>query len=174
MKLITQSNAMALWQDVVKQAEHQCKTVLKTELESYLVSLLMRYTNKPELVKQIIATAFLEAISNRYHERFALQNLGDQCLIYAGLFPKTAEKRLVKISYFVDMGQGAYGKISQYANDIYSLLAAQFVALMDILQSIRCDQTLLPLEAYEQWEQVGSQRALSILQSYTKGVPFKK
>jgi len=173
MKLMTQSSALALWQDVIKQAERQCHISLKTELESYLVSLLMRYINKPELVKQIIATAFLEAISNRHHERFALQNVGDQCLIYAGLFPKTAEKHLVKISYFVDMGQGAYGKISQCANDIYSLLAAQFVALMDILQSIRCD-TLLPLEAYEQWEQVGSQRALRILQSYTQGEPFKK
>jgi predicted alternative tryptophan synthase beta-subunit len=173
MNVMTQSSTLVLWQDVVKQAEHQCQISLKTELESYLVCLLMRYTNKPEILKQVIATTFLEAISNQ-HERFVLQSVGDHCLIYAGLFPKTAEKRLVKLSYFVDMGQGAYGKISQYANDVYSLLATQFVALMDILQSIRSDQTLLPLEAYEQWEQVGSQRALRILQSYTKGMPFKK
>ena len=103
-----------------------------------------------------------------------MKEVGDHCLLFAGLFPRAAEKRLVKISYFVGLGQGAYSTISQCTDDLYGLLALQFVVLTDVLQSIRQGYDLLPLEAYEQWNDTGSQRALRILQEYTKSTPIKK
>lgn len=174
MNLLTNTTPLALWQDIVKQAENKCSVNLKKELESYLISLLMRYTDKPEVVKEIIATNFLQALSNHKNQRDVLQNIGDQCLLFAGLFPRVAEKRLVKLSYFVGLGQGAYATISSCANDLYDSLALQFVVLMDVLQSIPQERyVLLPLEAYEQWTEVGSQRALKILQGYTNCIPLK-
>lgn len=166
MALVTSGNALALWQETVKQAENRCAVILGQNLESYLVSLLMEYSHKPEIVKQLFAAAFLEA--QQMHNNHSLQKVGDQCLLFAGLFPHATEKRLVKINYFVDLGRSAYISISNTANDLFSSLAYQFVVLMDVLQSIRPHPDLLPLQAYEQWHELGSQRALKILQEYTK------
>lgn len=177
MKVLTNTTSVVLWQEVIKGAEDRCSVVLKDELEAYLVSLMIRFTNKPEVVKQIMATAFLNALHNGQKERYiSLQNVGDQCLIFAGLFPKAAEKKLVKINYFVDVGRSAYSRISFATNDLFGSLALQFVVLMDVLQSIRSSHDLSPFEAYEQWSLVGSQRALKMVQDYgSLGIlPIKK
>jgi hypothetical protein len=173
MNLLINESSQLLWQEVIKEAEQACAVKLKQDLEGYLVSLLVRYTNQPDIVKQVLATAFLEALQlEKYQRTASLQCVGDQCLLFAGLFPHSAQRRRVKISYFVELGQAAYSHLSGSDNDLYNSLAAQFVLLMDILQSIRQTSDLLPLEAYELWSEVKSQRALRILQSYTKAIPF--
>ena len=63
MNLLTNTSPLVLWQDVIRQAEYECSVNLRAELETYLISLLIRYTNKPEVVKEVIATNFLQAIS---------------------------------------------------------------------------------------------------------------
>ena len=173
MDLLTSTTSFVLWQDVVKHAEDRCSVTLDDELESYLISLLMRYINQPEAVKQVVATAFLHALHQTEKCQANFQRVGDQCLLFTGLFPRIAEKRQVKINYFVGIGQSAYAAISHSSNDLYSSLAMQFVVLMDVLQSIRPYSDLLPLEAYEQWNELGSQRALKMLQAYTHAMPFK-
>ncbi|MEO8402062.1 MAG: hypothetical protein ABI597_09760 [Gammaproteobacteria bacterium] len=172
MSILTNSTSIALWHDIINDAEKSCAVKLKEEIECYLVFLLMRYTNKPELTKQIIALEFLEGAMLTPHQRaLALQDVGDKCLLFAGLFPSIAEKRLVRLSYFINLGQASYVRISQKNNDLYELLSKQFVSLMDILQSIRQYTKnypdLLPLQAYELWNDTGSQRALKILKQYT-------
>lgn len=179
MKILLNSTPVALWHDIVHDAEIACSTRLREEIESYLVFLLVRYTNKPDTLKHVIATDILEGLKLGPHEReLALQGVGDRCLIFSGLFPKIAEKRLVKISYFINLGQTAYGTISKKRSDVYHGLARQFVGLMDILQSIRnysqSHPDLLPLQAYDLWNETGSQRALSVLKLYSDGaIPNK-
>jgi hypothetical protein len=172
MHLLTNNTVLALWQNTIKDAENQCSISLQEELETYLVSLLMDYTYKPEIVKQLFAASFLDAYKQRNHH--SLRQVGDQCLLFAGLFPHAAERKLVKISYFVDLGRSAYASISGETNDLFRLLAYQFVGLMDVLQSIRPHPDLLPLEAYEQWTEVGSQRALRILREYSNNGTFPR
>jgi len=174
MTLLTGHSSFVLWEEVIKFAENRCSIALKEDLETYLVSLLIRYTNKPEVAQQIFAKSFLEAMQLRHNQRTAsLQDVGDGCLLFAGLFPQAADKKHVKISYFVDLGRSSYAAISGNANDLYYSLALQFVALMDVLQSIRENSHMMPLEAYEQWSEVGSQRALQVLQAYTGGMPVR-
>jgi len=170
--LLNSSTPLSLWQNIIHEAERSCRTPLQTELEAYLVFLMVRFTNRPEMVKQIMATEFITGLNlGPHHKQTVLQQVGDKCLIYTGLFPHRAEKKLVKISYFVNLGQSAYLNISNNTNDIYGLLSKHFVALMDILQSLRLvanhSLDLLPLEAYELWMDTGSKRALSILKEYT-------
>lgn len=178
MKLLINSTSLALWHDIIHDAEVSCATALKEEIEAYLVFLMMRYTARPEIAKQIMASDFLHSLGlPRMEERdYGLQEVGDKCLIYSGLFPTLAEKKLVKISYFVKLGQTAYITISKSKDDIYGLLAEQFVDLMDILQSLRRYQEsfpdLSPLQAYDLWNETGSQRALSILKSYSNATPL--
>jgi hypothetical protein len=178
MEILVNSTPVALWHDIIHEAEISCRTPLQEELEAYLVFLLMRYVDKPHTMKQIIATQFLENLqmtSKRGELHF--QEVGDKCLLFSGLFPGIAEKRLVKIGYFVQMGQSAYGRVSKERNDLYHRLARHFVPLMDILQSVRCysehHPDLLPLQAYDLWNETGSKRALSVLKKYTHGIPTK-
>jgi len=172
MSIVTNVTPTALWHEIVHEAEQSCSVTLKEDIESYLVFLLMRYINKPEFVKQIIASEFLQSMELTPAKReVALQEVGDKCLLFAGLFPSIAESRLVRLSYFVKIGQAAYVRISKKSNDLYDHLGRQFVPLMDILQSIRqytkkCPD-LLPLQAYELWNDTGSQRALTMLKQYT-------
>ena len=175
MSLLTNENSTLLWHDVIKHAEYRSSISLKEDLETYLVSLLIRYTNKPEIAKTIVATKFLEAMQQHEFQRnSSLRIVGDDCLIYAGLFPKLAEKRHVKLGYFINLGRSAYAAITGTANDLYSTIAIQFVSMMDVLQSIPESSTLLPLEAFELWEESGSQRAFRILQGYSSSLPLGK
>lgn len=176
-KLLHSNTTLALWHEIIYQAENSCEITLKQELESYLVFLLIRFTNKPQIIKQIMAVDFLKGLKLTQHQKeAALQEVGDKCLIFSGLFPQNSEKRLVRPSYFVKLGQSAYLNISKNDNDIYALLSDEFVALMDVLQSIRCYSKsypdLLPIKAYELWEETGSQRAFSILKQYTSAIPL--
>lgn len=166
MSLLTERSSTLLWQRVLQEAQTSCSVRLEHELELYLVSLLIRHTNQPSIAKQVFATAFLDAMQREDNQRnHSLQQVGDQCLLYAGLFPKAVTRRLVKIDYFVNLGRSAYAAVSGHAGELYTELAMEFVLLMDVLQSIRQDQ-LTPWEAHEQWTLVGSQRALQTLNSY--------
>src|ERR1700722_775332 len=108
MALLHQSTSIQLWHDLVTDAEKVCDISLKKEVESYLVFLLIRYTTSPEVIKQIIATDFLQSVQlSPSLRQLALQNVGDKCLLVSGLFPTIAKKRLVKISYFVNLGQSS-------------------------------------------------------------------
>src|SRR5687767_14638118 len=101
MELMIQPTSVGLWQTVVKDAEDQCSIILKQEVETYLVTLLARYTNKPEIANQVFATTFLEALQSSENRMASLQHVGDGCLLFAGLFPRAAERKRVKVQYFV-------------------------------------------------------------------------
>jgi hypothetical protein len=98
-----------------------------------------------------------------------LRNIGDQCLLLSGLYPKRAEKRLVRVSYYVDVGRSAYHHISdcmqQAVADLYRQLAEGFIQLMDVLQAIRefNAPVLEPIQMLELWSDTGSQAAFERL-----------
>ncbi len=176
MNILVNSTSVASWYEIIHEAEVSCATVLNEELEAYLVFLLMRYLTKPEIAKQVIAEEFMAGLQLTTSQReLVLRGVGDKCLLFSGLFPKMAESRLVKISYFVNIGQSAYGTLAKTHHDLYGSLAKEFVTLMDVLQSIRHHTSefpdLLPLQAYDLWNETGSRRALSILKQYTHAMP---
>ncbi len=160
-------SVVTLWRDSVKGAEERCQVTLSEDIESYLVFLLIRFSNKPDIAKQVMATEFFKALQEKeFSRRYSLANVGDQCLLLSGLFPGIAERRQVKVRYFVDLGRSAYANISDAASDLYAALAAQFVILMDVLQSLNQRQVLLPFEAYDLWRELGSRRALAVLHAH--------
>jgi hypothetical protein len=177
MKVIVNSTPVALWQTIIHEAEIACALTLPQELEAYVVMLMLRYMNKPELAQEVMATLLMEGLNQGASKREAtLQKVGDTCLLFSGLFPGIAEKRLVKISYFINIGRGAYATVSKTSNDLYAMLADQFVSIMDILQSVgqyaHRHPDLLPIQAYDLWNECGSQRALKVLKQYTQATPF--
>lgn len=138
MKILAEATPLALWYHAVQEAEANCKIILHSELESYLVFTLIRYMTCGQLTQEAVAVSFLKGMQGSPHLRAStLQAIGDRCLIIAGLFPALAEKRPVKLSYYVKMGQLAYEIISRKKNDIFGSLAKQFVPLTAVLHSFR-------------------------------------
>src|SRR5579863_2845454 len=121
MKILTESTPTALWYQAIHEAQDNCHIILKTDVESYIVFLLMRYLDKPGLVSEVIAPRFLNGMQLKAanQRELELQTVGDRCLIITGLFPKLAEKRRVKLSYFIDLGRVAYDVISHKNNDVF-------------------------------------------------------
>lgn len=180
--LILQPTITAQWQTLVKEAESNSHLVLSEELESYLVFLLVRFTIKPEIAKSVLGLDFLHcahATGQQKHDE--LRDVGDKCLLIAGLFPGRAQRRRVHISYFVELGQSAYtvlGNMSkQKLAELYQSLGEGFVSLMDTLHGVReltgNVGTLTPLQAAELWQDTASPHALEVLRHYTNAVALK-
>jgi len=180
-ELLIHTSATAEWLSLVNDAESAAALHLDEEMQSYLVFLLMRFTGQPELAASVLAVEYLQSMQSQGrigHDQ--LRNVGDKCLLYSGLFPERAERRRVKISYFVDLGRSAYQQLSDRmehsAAAMYHHLAAAFVSLMDILQTMRTlgnrANHLGPFHAFELWRDTGSKVALRTLRETTRATPL--
>jgi hypothetical protein len=177
------ATAMAEWYDIVREAEKLLGHEVGDELESYLVNLLLRFMDKPGLASAVLGLDYLLAeqhlSSTRYH---ALRKVGDQCLLYSGLFPERAERRRLRVSYFVELGQRSYFSAAAQAGrehelaELFQHLSNRFVRLMDILHSMRSlgiERQLSLLQAVELWQDTGSEFAYKIITQHTDGFVIK-
>jgi hypothetical protein len=180
-QLILDSTPLAQWQSLVHEAQASCDRQLDEALESYLVFLLMRFTRKPHCTARVMAEDYLHAFACRRGERIGrLRDVGDHCLLFSGLFPQLAERRLVSISYFVNLGQSAYMQLSGLFDRgwslVYGQLSEAFVVLVDILHAMReldGHPVLTPIQAMELWQASGSRRCYQrISATHTRTVPI--
>ncbi|MDN5869288.1 MAG: hypothetical protein L0H73_00970 [Nitrococcus sp.] len=175
-RLILEPSATAAWHRVVTEAASDAECELDEQRESYLVFLLMRYLRRPELVRSVFALKFLQALLSRGRmRRDRLQEVGDQCLIFAGLFPEQAERRRVRLSYFVDLGRSAYSDLADAPHagsaELFHTLACTFVVLTDVLRAIRQrdgSPAMTALQAAECSLETDSALARRMLRHYTK------
>ena len=165
-RLILEPTPQAQWQALVHEAQASCHRHLDESLESYLVFLLMRFADRPYCTARIMAEDYLKSQSLHGEQRAGqLREVGDHCLLFSGLFPQLAERRLVPVSYFVNIGQGSYRQLSTVLDrgwsSVYSHLSEAFVVLMDILHAMRGlggETVLTPLQAMDLWQDTGSRR----------------
>jgi hypothetical protein len=165
-RLILEPTPLAQWQALVHEAQTACHRQLDESLESYLVFLLMRFSDRPYCTARIMAEDFLKSQSLRGEQRAGqLREVGDHCLLFSGLFPQLAERRLVPVSYFVTLGRGSYQQLSAVLDrgwsSVYSHLSEAFVVLMDILHAMRGlggETVLTPIQAMDLWQDTGSRR----------------
>ena len=105
-ELILEPTPQAQWQALVQEAQSACDRCLDETLESYLVFLLMRFASRPQCMARIMAEDYLNSQTLTGEQRAGmLREVGDHCLLFSGLFPQLAERRLVRVSYFVNIGQ---------------------------------------------------------------------
>jgi hypothetical protein len=174
--LVLEPTITAQWLGLIQEAESHSHQVLHEDLESYLVFLLVRFTEKPELAKSVLAMDYLQAFNDSASQSARLQDVGDKCLLMAGLFPERAERKRVHISYFVELGQGAYSTVADLSQmemaKLYHALCKGFVGLMDILHVARelAGQPLSLMQAETLWSDVKSLHALQLLRRHTQGV----
>jgi len=165
-RLILDPTSQAQWLSLVHEAQARCDRRLDETLESYLVFLLMRFTRKPHCMARVIAEDYLQSFACRHAERIGrLRDVGDHCLLFSGLFPQQAERRMVSIAYFVNIGRSAYlqlsGMLDQGRAMLYRHLSGAFVVLMDILHAMReldGHSPLTPIQTMDLWRDTGSRR----------------
>ncbi len=115
-----------LWQALVREARADMGAPLDEWRESYLVFVLLRYQRDPFLLARAQALAWLHAWQQAGTLRAdALQEVGDHCLLIAGLFPGLAERRRVQVDYFIELGRGAYRELAECGRSSTTALFAQ-------------------------------------------------
>jgi hypothetical protein len=140
--LILHPTDISQWHALVNEAQAATRLILNENTESYLVFLLMRFSQGPKLIESVVALDFLESMRKpRPLKVELLKEVGDKSLLFCGLFPGLAEKRHVSLSYFSDLGQAAYLTVGELQEkqtaDLYMQLSAQFITLQQILQAMR-------------------------------------
>ena len=174
-KLVIHPTSISQWYALLNDAQKHFNLKLPEETKSYLISLLIRFTDQPNFVNSIIAADFIRSCNSlgqlRHHR---LQLVGDHCLLFAGLFPGIARRRRVRISYYANLGIGAYSSLAvsvkgRETAKLYAELGNSFVAMMDTLFAIReidgNGQSLDLLQAKELWQDIGSIHAYKALRS---------
>jgi hypothetical protein len=176
--LVLQPTDTAQWHALVAEAQQACQLHLEEPLESYLVFMLMRFTGRPDLAARAMALEFLEAQPESTQQPDKLRDVGDKCLLFSGFFPQLAEKRMVRVSYFVRLGRSAYHQLAELVDRetdrLYGQLAEAFVPVMDVLQAMRGlsgEPPLGPLAAAELWSDTGSRMAYQALGETSSGIP---
>ena len=177
-----QPTSTAHWHELVCDAEEKSHRHLGEEVQSYLVFLLQRFLSKPEIASRILALDYLKGLrESGYRQIEKLREVGDICLLHAGLYPQRARRRLVDANYYVDLGIGAYYQLHHNTyhqqGRLYERLYESFVPAMDVLQTIRGFENEYPLydalTAYELWEHTGSLQAKRQLQKFSPATPGK-
>lgn len=141
-KLILHPTDMSQWHALVNEAQAATSLVLNENTESYLVFLLMRFSQTTQLMESVMALDFLESMRLPCRRQVELlREVGDKSLLFCGLFPGMAVRRHVRLEYFSELGQAAYLTVSELeareSADLYLELSAQFVTLQNILQAMR-------------------------------------
>jgi len=131
-----------IWQALVKEAGERNRWPLDETHESYLVFLLLRYQREPWLLSRVYGLDWMEALQQVGTARAeSLREVGDRCLVVAGLFPELAERRRVSVEYFMDIGRSAYQGVADASRQAYAALYGQlsqsYRELVETLRAMR-------------------------------------
>jgi len=142
MGLITDHSETAQWYSMVNEAQAAAGVQLDPEVESYVVFMLMRFRSRPDMASRILAVDYLRGLLSTGRVRNQrLRDVGDHCLILAGLFPRRAQRLNVDAEYFSHIGQGAYQTLGSLGLDslaeVYRGLGDQFHHLVGLLKLMR-------------------------------------
>lgn len=175
--LILHPTPIALWYTLLHEAQEHCAVQLKTDIESYLVFLLMQFTKDPSIASSVLGLDFLNGYQtpNHHLRDQQLKAVGDKCLLFAGLFPQRAIKKRVKLSYFVQLGRTAYACVaggSSAQETLYQELCQEFTQMMALLQAMRDPlQAIDLLQSFELWHETGDPHAWNRLCQSTEALP---
>ena len=141
---ITRGAQAELWQALVHEAGQRLHAPLDESRESYLVFVLLRYQRDDSLLARTLALEWFAAQANVGSARAdALRDVGDRCLLIAGLYPGLAERRRVGIDYFIDLGRGAYFEVAQASRNAYAGLFEQLArSYRELVRTLRALRTI--------------------------------
>ncbi len=144
---LTTGAAAQLWLELIREAGQRCATTLDETAESYLVFTLVRHSRDAWLTGRTMALELLDGMAHvgcLRGER--LRDVGDRCLLIAGLFAGQAKRRRVGADYYIDLGRCAYRELGAADRSalaaLYTQLAERFASLVAVLRQVRPDAAL--------------------------------
>lgn len=142
-----------LWQALVHEAGQRTHVVLDDTRESYLVFVLLRYQGDARLLARTQALEWLQAQDQPGSLRAdALRDVGDRCLLIAGLYPGLAVRRRVSANYFIEMGSGAYADVAVASRNSYAALFEQLArSYRDLVRTLRALRRLSDIPLLPAW-----------------------
>jgi len=181
--LASAKNLLEFFRGEVSSALQNQKLEASQEAEFYLVNLLNEFTKTENLytasanntpVEEPLALMLGRAVEAPPATRnMILKKIGDISLYIAGFFEESLARKLVDITYYVNMGGSAYHSLSALHSatgpmgQLFDELAHKFVPFTDILSEVsdkthfHSDSNLLLL--YEKWLRTGSIRSKDLL-----------
>ncbi len=180
MKIDLQLPEAAGWRGLLTQTQQSAHTFLPELVEEYLVCLLYRMLGAAGESRQLSARFARRLLAAGDDARAReLAAVGDQCLLFAGLFPDHAIRQKIPLSYFVQVGSHAYREhaVTRRGEErvIYQALGEHFVATLDVLLGIRELNEGGPcidgLNAFQLWSEAGSSHGWHTLRQMTTSLP---
>ena len=170
--LAIQTADCAVWHALMSKSQLVSKIQLPYAVEAYISDLVVRAMH----ARRFEANSSIENLLFGA-EHGDLQQIGDECLVLAGLMPEHVIQEEIPVSYFVNVAFRAY---SQLADDlgaaIYAELATNLIDCVDVLHTLRelevGGSCIDPLNAYELWEETGSRHARECLARLTDAMPL--
>jgi len=153
MQALRQGQQAELWQSLIQEGAARSGVTLDEHEESYLGFVLIRHLRDEQLGARTVAMDWLQAFDEIGQVRAdALRDVGDRCLLIAGLFPRLADRRRVSPDYFVALGRAAYAGVadctrSSYA-DLFAQLARVFRPLVRVLAAMRAAPTVTSMQLH--------------------------
>lgn len=185
-RVVAVPNLREFFRDSLDEALANQSVEAADQTSHYIVNLLTLYSRADALFdtaddrRGLKPLAFmladaLESPSLRERER-SLQRLGDVALFMAGFFAHSFSRKLVDVDYYISMGGGAYGHLSETMQVspggaafrmVFAELAEKFQRFVDVLNDVaEMARTTTPSDAlrwYEIWLRTGSPRAAAKL-----------
>jgi hypothetical protein len=131
-----------MWQAALGEAQSRAHVRLPESQESYLVFTLVRHSRDAVLAGRTLALEFLDGLGGeRALREDRLRDVGDRCLLIAGLFPGLGQRRCVGPDYYRNLGSAAYRELGAQPGrmmaTLYAELALAFQALVRVLERVR-------------------------------------
>jgi hypothetical protein len=139
---MTTGTAAQVWQSELQQAQQRLHVRLSESQESYLVFTLIRHARDATLSGRIMAIELFDALGEPGRcGSDRLRDVGDRCLLIAGLFPGLRARRRVDAGYYQEVGRTAYGLLGERAGSalatLYAELARSYGDLVRVLLGLR-------------------------------------
>ena len=169
--------------DEIEAAQEKLNIEVSPHSKLYLLHLLKHLSESRDFFfsdvvqEKPLGIVIMEALHKNLFERTRdLKAVGDLSLIFSGLYPEHLTRRTVDIDYFIETGKRSYSLLSeaygpyrtkQELHNLYSLLVAEFISLIEILTEISgelnfMDEANIP-RALSRWHSTRVRRYLEIL-----------
>lgn len=136
---------LELWVELVREGEQRAHTPLPETIESYLVFLLQRHQGDRVLAGRTLALEWLQGLEQVGSVRAdALRDVGDRCLLVAGLYPQAARRRRVAPDYYAAIGQAAYDAVADATRAGYAELFRQLARAFEAMRRVLAGVAALP------------------------------
>ena len=150
MEFVEPVESITLWYKLLEETQERMGFTMYPAVEQYLAGMLNEYVSRADIKNTIFADEWLNALGKSGAlTKWKLRDVGDKALLYAGFFPKRAQRLNVDVRYFQEIGMSAYHHAHQAFEDergqVFLRLSREFVFLKKFLWVMRGEADVLHL-----------------------------